>query len=487
VTRKFTIVEITELLAGAYHNLNEVPSSFIATKPQLMKYCFTLFFSLLFFFSLKAQLPDSVKLKFQINAELYGAQHFYNVYARTKMPRAINEVRKLRMNLPVSFDTITDNPFKHGVMYAAVKTKTRIFGKVEVNADLYGEYRGFSYGSFNNNNTVVYPVISVALKDSFLTGNDYLKIFAETGQFLNEKVDEGLMIYNTDLQWTKGAIRYKNSQLSFTICGDLYNGIGYGIDDLKSFTYTHFFNNDQLTAGFSYAMANPPYTQAKYHTYLNLFGRIRMRNMAFYGQLSFTPGYGDIDILKGVNRRTAGLLGIEQQLQNKRFRVQHKAELRYYGYAYNNYHIDWDLRYRKHPFNADEMYSNTTGKYLYPLRKYNTPFSQWGVFSEYLGYNVLGGSMVGLVSYRWSEKISLELDYDINAIFARVDKAFTFAEPVASYFVYPFFKTAVKYYPFDKAYLSFFLTNKAMNLDIGYPSHYLMQKPFAGMEFYISI
>jgi hypothetical protein len=133
------------------------------------------------------------------------------------------------------------------------------------------------------------------------------------------------------------------------------------------------------------------------------------------------------------------------------------------------------------------MYNNTIGKYLYPIRKFDTPFSQWSVFTDYLGYNVFGASVTGNIAYKTSKKFSFHVDYDINGIYAKRDKIFDDPSPRISSFIYPFFKTAIRYYPTKEGYISFFVANRTMNLDLGYPTQYLLRKPFAAVEFHIDI
>lgn len=457
-----------------------------------MKHCFTLFsFCLLFFSSgLYSQSADSSRISCKIKAEAYGEHHFYRSI-RSSMPKAIRELRRHNNTLPVSVDTVTDNPMPHAVMYAAVKTVTRIGGKVELKADLYGEYRGFSYGSFNDNNTVVYPVLSASVRDSFTINRDFLKLHADVGQFLDVKIDEGLMIYNLDLQRLRTVFRYKNSQFTASLYADLFNGIGLGVDDLRHFAYTHFLNKDRAAIGFSYVMAAPPFAPLKYHTYLNAFAHVYGRNGAYYyGQVGFTQGFRRQDIFdtyKGANRQIAAVAGMEHRLTIKRFFITNKTEVRYYGHAYNAFHSDMSLRYRKPATSPEEMYNNTIGKYLYTLRKFITPFSQWAVFTEYAGYNLFAVSLTGNANYRLSEKFAANLNYDVNGIFAMLDKDFYVTDKRRSYFVYPFFKIAIQYIPIKEASVSLFITNKTMNLDLGYTSHYLTQKPFMGISFYIGV
>lgn len=457
-----------------------------------MHYCFTLFSFLLLFTStdLTAQLKDTSKVNIKINAALNGEHQLYTVYARTSMPAFIKRLREDFNTLPVGLDTMTDAPHRHGAVYVVLKTTTHVFNRIQFNADLYGEYRGYSYGSFSESNTVVYPVLNISFRDSFRIKNKPLVLHAETGQFLNGIMDEGLMIYNMDLLRTTVTLRYGNYQLSGTDYADMNNSVNLNIDDLVHVSFTRFFNNDRMRVGASWVIAPPYPFIVGYHTYISLFGRITThKNNAYYGQISYNTSHNkNNDVYKGFDRQMAALVGVEHHFSSKRFSIENKTELRYYGLTYNSFHYDPYLRYRKPAYDPEMMYDNTIGKYLYPIRKFNTPFSQWSVFTEYQHHNLFAASLTGNMSYRTSQKICFLLNYDINGIYARPDKisAVMYTDE-ASQFIYPFFKAAVRYYPIEEGYISFFVANKTMNLDISYPTHYLMRKPFAGIEFHMEI
>ncbi|MEO8405686.1 MAG: hypothetical protein ABI480_13855 [Chitinophagaceae bacterium] len=451
-----------------------------------MKYSFTLLSCFLCFTILSAQssLPN---IKIHLNVEAHGEHHYNPYFAAVSMPGMIKEQRRYNPDLNISYDSLTDNPLRHGAMYVALKTRTDIGRKVQLNADLYGEYRGFSYGTFNDNNTVIYPVMSVTFNDSFRIKNNSLLVNVNVGQFLNERSDEGLMIYNIDLQGTKIKFRYQQSEFAVKIYGDMENAIGLDVDDYISFSYTHFFKQDSAAVGTSYVIAAPSGTPPKYHTYHNIFGHLHTkRGIQYYAQLSFTENFARTqDYFRGIDRQIAALIGVAMHKQHKKFSINQSAEIRYYGSVYNFFHSDRTLRYRKPAHDIYELYDNTIGRYLYPLRKFNTPFSQWAVFTEYFSHPVTGLALSGDLTYKLFPAISLRLDYDINAIHSGTDEHFNFPDK-SSDFIYPFFKASTRYSPVEGVYVGFFVSNKSMNLDVGYPTQYLVSKPFAGIEFHIT-
>src|SRR4029079_3414122 len=97
----------------------------------------------------------------------------------------------------------------------------------------------------------------------------------------------------------------------------------------------------------------------------------------------------DADFLVGdFSKKSALLIGIKFSGENKKFSHSLKAEARYYGYLFNFDYYNWDtVLYRRPRTDINSNYANTVGPYLYPLRKFDTPFIQWAVFTEYTGSN----------------------------------------------------------------------------------------------------
>jgi hypothetical protein len=459
-----------------------------------MRWTFTvLLFILIFPLLVAAQDSSLKKVKFTAGFETLARQHLYPPYRSTTLqPAVIRSYRNAITRLPINYDTVTDNPFRHGAMYMAIKTTTVYKNKIRLNADIYGEYRGFSYGTFNtNNNLVLYPVLSVQVNDTIRVGKESFLAEARIGQFLDEHLDEGIMIYNIDLQGTRVSLRHHNSRIGLTIYGDMSNAIGLEVDDLKALSYEYLFNNDSARIGASWVIAAPPGHRAKYHTYFNLFGRTTTRNgIGLYAEFSYnTFVKGIFEGLRSFHKMIGVVAGAEHTMEKKRLWLNNRIELRYYGATYNLLHHDFNFRYRDSANNDLEMYGNTVGEYLYPLRKFDTPFSQWAVFTEYIGHTMGAAAINGEFGYRIHPKLDWRLAYDLNAIWSRLDETFD-AGPLkkrTSFFVYPFFKAAVSYTPLKECHFTMFITNKSMNLDLSYPTHYLNRRVFWGGELWIKI
>lgn len=380
------------------------------------------------------------------------------------------------IGLPTTFDSITDNPLRHGATYVAIKTETTYKNQVTLFADLYAEHRGVSYGIFDRNNTVVFPVMRIELKDSLRLFKNTLHLSGKIGEFLDEKLDEGLTIYNLDVQGFQIRADYKNFILHYTVYGDLYNGIGLGIDDADHFSLQKELKNNS-SIGVSVLMARPPYAPLKNNFNINLFASKIFKSAQLYGQVAYRPF--DADFLVGdFSKKSALVTGIKFSGENKKFSHSLKAEARYYGYLFNFDYYNWDtVLYRRPATDINSNYANTVGPYLYPLRKFDTPFSQWAVFTEYTGSYVWSIGLSGNVTYHLSKKFDAFVDYDLNYINSHLDKVFADPDERNSSFLYPFMNAGFSYQPAENTSIKASVTDKAMNLDLNYPTFYLLKRP----------
>jgi hypothetical protein len=432
-----------------------------------------------------ATAQDTIHKKWEFKKELtyWSNWELYSTNERVSAPAAIKIFRKNTTQLPISFDTITDNPLRHGATYVALKTQTTYFNKITLFADLYAEHRGVSYGIFNQHNTIVYPVMRLEAKDTINLFSKQIILKGKAGEFLDERMDEGLMVYNIDLQGIQLQSIFNKWTLGYTVYGDLFEGIGLNIDDLITYSIQRNFKDDKNYLGFSFAIAKPPGYTTNDNRLINFFGRKTFKKSALYAQVGIRIVDRENFIFIRNLRKQAGLLaGYSIKKNRGKFELNNQTEIRYYGYVFNFSHADFLLRYRNPAKDIYEIFANTVGEYIYPLRKFETPFSQWAVFTEYEGYNLGGVNISGNLLYKYSKKIYVSFDYDINYITARFDDLFSDPVPKRSNFLYPFFNLNFIYKPAENTNIILFVTNKSMNLDIHYPTQYLLSKPCFGFK-----
>lgn len=235
--------------------------------------------------------------------------------------------------------------------------------------------------------------------------------------------------------------------------------------------------------GLSWIIAKPPYAYLRNQFTLNAFGRRTISKGSLYAQLGIRPVKANIFIDGAFFKKIAFVAGYSINKRSKRVTLSATAEIRYYGEVFNFHYNDINLLYRKPAADVYGMYANTTGTYLYPLRKFETPFSQWAVFTEYDGYDIGAVSLSGTSLFHLSQKMNVTLEGDFNFIKGRLGEGWS--DPLlnrTTNFLYPFFRAEFCYTPAENLLASVYLINKAINLDVHYPTHYLLSRPCLGIR-----
>jgi hypothetical protein len=412
--------------------------------------------------------------------DFWGSKIFENTYSPgVSMAENIRLQRKNSPSAVSDFNYATDNPLRHGAFYAALKNKVNITEGLEINFDLYGEIRGISYGVSNTENMIVYPIINLKGVDSFFINKKKFTVYGKVGQFIDEKLHEGLLIYNVDAQGLQAELEFSQFKISYTLYGDFYNGIGLNIDDLHAITISRYLKQGNIQVGFSLYSTAPPHENKKNNLRYSLFSHYKLKRGSLYAQL----GYRAVDNSQskfetGLDKQIAFVIGLRTKHGDEKLFWNNQAELRYYGKSFNARHFEYKLLYRD-PIAVSGLYANTIGEFLYLLRKFETPFSQWAVFTEYQGSNVFCFSSVGALNWKFSKKFDADLEYDLNLIMATTDTAYTNAN---TNFFYPFFTFGIYYTPIRSFRVGAILTNKGMNLDLSYPTFYLYSRPYFGIK-----
>lgn len=403
---------------------------------------------------------------------------------------AIHEDRYLSryptyLNSSLLTDTLRDTPLKHNAFYAALKTTTYLSPEITIKADFYGEHRGMSYGMYNFKNIVVYPVVQLQVKDSATLFNHKITGQGRAGDLIDLRLDEGLFIYNVDAQGVDASLSTGKWKARFGWLGDFTRGIGLLIDDFGAASLARTFgknNNTSVTA--SIVTAAPPGGNLLNFLYYSVSASHTFSKVRLYGQAAIQSSGNKGDFYsKGIGNQSGFVLGANATYKLKKVAISNIVEVRYYGSSFNFYHSDRRIRYRD---TTGGLYANTVGEYLYPLRKYDSPFSQWAVFTDYSTCNVVGVSLVGNINFPFSKKTEATLNYDLNYIFAAEDKFYNTAA-LKSDILYTFFTAGFYFKPIPNLKAGIILTNKGMNLDKSYPTLDQYSRPWLGLRVYRGI
>ena len=107
---------------------------------------------------------------------------------------------------------------------------------------------------------------------------------------------------------------------------------------------------------------------------------------------------------------------------------------------------------------------STIGAHLYPAKYFLRPFSQWAVYTEYEGRDVqtLIFRCNGMFDLGSGLSVLTDLDFNHLSVSNEDD------------FIYPFYNAGVRWTPADGVSLDITHTNRGMNLDMHYPTLYLL-------------
>ncbi len=362
----------------------------------------------------------------------------------------------------------TDNPLNHGSTELSFDFVAKIAKGYDIKAGLVLEHRGASYGAFNNN-IVAYPIYRLDFRDTFKTISYQL----EGGTFFNGQINNGLLVQNTNFQGGKASVKWSSLLLNVSYIGDLYNGIGLGVDELFDVGIRKelAFQKSKTILGIGlYDLVMVQYRQ-KHNFIPHISVKHESRDFSFYGELAYR--FMDVDQLSTnpsspeltIKDKLSFLIGAEYK--NRMKGIHSKIEFRYYGKGFNFAFIN-DVDYRDE--SIGDIYSNTIGKQLYPLQSYQHYFNQWNVYTEYQGKFVYGINLFHEQEIMLHKLFSMNLVFDGNIILAEDEKLF----------FYPFFEASFNYSPSKLITLSILTTNRGMNLDLHYPSLYLYKYPYLG-------
>lgn len=372
-------------------------------------------------------------------------------------------------DLPLSYyypdRYIFDVPQLHGAMHTEFGATIKASG-MGLKFSLLAEHRGMSYGVFNLGKMYLVPKYQFWLDTSFSIFGEKFGFGITNGNFDNFKLHDGLMIYNLDMQGSTWWVRWKNLTIAYQKIGDLAVGIGLNVGDandwyiqLDSIKLLSDLAVDLYAGIFRYPSGG----------YFDYFSGANSSNGHTFGaRLHFTDinaslfaqygyRYHEPDPAITMKSASAIVAGARWEHTSDLIELKTQAEFRSYGSFFNK------GRYYKAPLYA-EYYNNA--RFLYPLARYDQPFSQWAVFTEYQNRWVSCMTLLADAKVNIWKDLKGIVKLDINHITARN------AEP----FLYPFYEAGLAWEFTKGLSFSYTYTNRAMNLELSYPTLYLYKE-----------
>ncbi|MEO1626826.1 MAG: hypothetical protein AAFV25_16860, partial [Bacteroidota bacterium] len=245
--------------------------------------------------------------------------------------------------------------------------------------------------------------------------------------------------------------------------GDLLIGIGLGIDDLYDYStgFESLHLNDAKSVAMDIRFGYSNNRNSRNGGFYNLSTKVTVAEKSeFYAQTSFRR-----------QGNAAFLIGVKDSREiGSKFRIDLLAELR-------SYSADFNLGYANIVYYRDpeepSSYTNNRNRVFIPLDFFERPFSQWAVFTEYQGEDVLGLVARVDASYTLFRQSSIDVGLDINYISSDQEN-----------FTYFFYDIGYVVRPYKDLEISLSMTNRVLNLDKNYPSLYLTSSPYFLVRMY---
>lgn len=364
---------------------------------------------------------------------------------------------------------LPDSPLGHGASYFTFHTWTDITPSLQLYGSFTADHRGFSFAPYNTLAIAFLARYHAAYNNAIplFKGADSLKLYGRIGTHENYRNNEGLTLYNMDVQGLEGGLQWRKLAVSAQRIADLQFGIGLNIDGVidyklgfKDLTLNRKWEAE-VGIGRQKYESRPDADGVKYFT-----AAVFSKNIRWYVETGYRNSGLNVDAALNV----AFLAGMRGKISRKKTTLSYSAEYRYYGGGFNHsLRKETNTHYRD---TAKGPGLNYIGNNVYPLSFLNRPFSQWAVFTEYDKQWVGGFTINAQLKQVLFKNFYLLAEIDYNLIRTQAEAPFA----------YPFYKIGAMVEAAKGTCLVVSITNKTMNLDKHYTTYYLIDKPLLQFE-----
>ena len=373
-------------------------------------------------------------------------QHNFDFEARAKHVIYGNNKEVINSR---TYPVVTDNPFSHMAVYAAVYYKPVYNRKYEFDLALFAEERSHSGGNNFYGNIRIFPKITIAANDTFNLGFGEVKLYGFAGDLWDVEYDDKLRIYNLDYNGLHFKLGIKNYWIGYSRIADLSYNTGLGLHEFEKLFIEYIADKVSVSTAIE----------------LNYRDNIPEKNYNWNTFFTYTLSAKE-KIQTQLNFRFRDILGVLSPALFAGYKTEKEnytltTNLRYYTARFNaGYKNENKIQYRG---NSASPY---VGRQLYPLKNYYRPLNQWAFFTELENMNILNLELILNYKKLIYKNIGFELDIDVNLNLA--DNVFR---------IYPLYEAGLAFnaLPFFKAKISG--TNKHMNLDSFYQAFYISKIP----------
>ncbi|MFW5761874.1 MAG: hypothetical protein ACOCXH_12935 [Cyclobacteriaceae bacterium] len=373
-------------------------------------------------------------------------------------------------------DTLAySSPFQHSALYFKVGFDVSYKNKYRLYFNTFLEQRSWSAGVNNLDRYVVFPQFRFHLKDTITLWQHDLEWMFKLGNiYTDDELTSGLRAYNIDHFGYIAQLKYRKSKLSLFFSGDMAVSIGLFIGDYYYLKYSRLMgNNLEFGASFgsAYNFRWKPEGSKWYPNY-GLYMKKGMSNI----QLLMMLEYADKNKNLKEEKYTAlgGLFKISYKKMFNKSNIKAEAKIRHLGTKYLLAHYGGSTYlYRS------DLSREGRGEYLYPLKNYFRPVSQFALYSEYRWRKVLSYEL----NISWKQRLFPKCYHDLKLEFLNINTDNYFNDDPNTSFTYYYYTYFLYYNIFPGFKAGFYLTNKLMNVDVLYQTFYQSNKPFYGIHF----
>lgn len=375
------------------------------------------------------------------------------------------------------------SPFMHNSVFMKTGLNITYNNKYQIISSIFMEQRDWSRGLLAKNTTFVFMKTRIVLADSFALLRRKFNWYFDVGDlYSGDEMEFGLKAYNIDLQGINASLSVKNFRWTLLYAADMSQSEGLNIDE--------YVRTKVMWKHQNISMKGKLYTGISIDYMKNIIDRQKgikadRFNLGYLVSEVFSENFridfiadyslNSPEIVKGVWPNTAIFLEVNYHKKTKLSNLIVKPKIRFYGINYKsenyeNSYFYYDYRYRR------TYYPYSDGPFLYPLKNYFYPVSQYAFYTEYQNAgDILSLELEAMLDFTFYRKFHSQFSIEGFNIHRKVNNG-------KDYFSYLFY-TYYLYASFEGGLQAgLYLSNKQYNQDVHYMTFYQMNYPFFGIH-----
>ncbi len=368
----------------------------------------------------------------------------------------------------------SDNPFLHSAVYGILSSKINYRNKYKLYFNIIGEQRGWSLGTNYTGSNIFIPQFKLIIEDTLKICNQNVSFSGHLGDIPQARVGNGLKFYNVDIQGLSTSFQWKEIYFKFSSISDLQYGYALYIQEAQNYSigYSNIKSSENKGIDIGVILSHIRQGHSIKKEYVE-YGSVLKYQFNDRNNLYVQAGLKNSPYIN-VSDNSAILIGGNIKIIHNKYTLKFNPEFRYYGKKYNESHYNRDQLFRGDP---DPVRPSSIGKYLYPLKDYYYPISQWAIYTEYRARYVLGTELRIDLQHNIKNRLKANLNVENLWIVSGFEK-------ISDHFFYCFYTYYIYWELFKNVKLGLYITNKIMNLDLPYKTSYMAKYPFIGVHFH---